>query len=138
MLPAERWRAMHAIYAFCREVDDIADGPDEIAAKRHALAEWREEIARLYAERPQRSTTRALLDPVRRFDLPRDEFLAIIDGMETDAEPTVRMQTFEEILIYCRRVAGAVGMLSIHVFGVPRSRNRCCAWQRVPTDEYSA
>ena len=120
VLPAERRHAMYAIYAFCREVDDVADEPGETAEKKLGLADWRDEIARLYAGEPQRLTTRALLQPVRRFDLPREEFLAVIDGVEIDAAPTVRMPTLDDLLNYCRKVAGAVGMLSIHAFGVPR------------------
>lgn len=120
VLPAERRRAMYAIYAFCREVDDVADEPGETAEKKRGLAAWREEVARLYDGQPRWPTTRALLDPVRRFELPREEFLAVIDGVETDAAPTVRMYTLDELLNYCRQVAGAVGMLSIHAFGVPR------------------
>jgi len=120
VLPAERRHAMYAIYAFCREVDDVADEPGETAEKKLGLADWRDEIARLYAGEPQRPTTRALLQPVRRFDLPREEFLAVIDGVEIDAAPTVRMPTLDDLLNYCRQVAGAVGMLSIHAFGVPR------------------
>ena len=110
---------MYAIYAFCREVDDIADEPGEIADKRRRLADWREEIRNLYAGRPTRPTARALLSSIRRFDLPQDEFFAVIDGMEADAAPTVRMQTLDELLGYCRKVAGAVGILSVHVFGTP-------------------
>ncbi len=110
---------MHAIYAFCREVDDIADEPGDAAAKLQALAAWREEIARLYAGHPTRPTTKELLESVRRFDLPEHEFLAVIDGMEIDSEATVRMDTLDDLLDYCRKVAGAVGMLSVHVFGVP-------------------
>lgn len=120
VLPAERRRAMHAIYAFCREVDDIVDEPGEVADKRRALAAWREEIDRLYAGRPEWLTTRALLAPVRQFDLPRAEFLAVIDGMEIDAAPAVRMRKLDELLDYCRKVAGSVGVLSVHIFGVPR------------------
>ncbi len=120
VLPAERRRAMYAIYAFCREVDDVADEPGETAEKKQGLAAWREEVARLYAGEPQWLTTRALLQPVERFELPREEFLAVIDGVEIDAAPTVRMQTLGDLLSYCRKVAGAVGMLSIHAFGVPR------------------
>ena len=120
VLPAERRRAMYAIYAFCREVDDVADEPGETADKKRGLAAWREEVARLYAGEPQWPTTRALLQPVHRFDLPQEEFLAVIDGVEVDAAPAVRMQTLDDLLGYCRKVAGAVGMLSIHAFGVPR------------------
>ena len=68
ILPAERRRAMYAIYAFCREVDDIADRPGDAALKQGALAAWRDEIGRLFAGRPQRPTTRALYGPVRRFN----------------------------------------------------------------------
>ena len=119
LLPWQRRRAMYAIYAFCREVDDIADEPGEISDKRRALAEWHNEICRLYEDRPTRLTTRALSAPVERFGLPREEFLAVIEGMETDAAPSVRMRTLDDLLTYCRQVAGAVGMLSIHAFGVP-------------------
>ena len=120
VLPADRRRAMHAIYAFCREVDDIADEPGEIADKQRDLAAWREEIDRLYAGQPTWPTTRALLKPVQSFNLPREEFLAVIDGMEIDAAPAVRMQELDDLLNYCRKVAGSVGVLSIHAFGVPR------------------
>lgn len=120
-LSAERRRAIYAIYAFCREVDDIADEPGEDADKRRALAAWRLEIGRLYAGKPNWPTTRALLKPVRRYNLPQEEFLAVIEGMEIDAGPTVRMQNLDDLLHYCRKVAGAVGRLSIHAFGVPRN-----------------
>ncbi len=120
-LSAERRRAIYAIYAFCREVDDIADEPGEDADKRRALAAWRQEIDRLYAGEPNWPTTRALLKPVRRYNLPQEEFLAVIEGMEIDAGPTVRMQDLDDLLHYCRKVAGAVGRLSIHAFGVPRN-----------------
>ena len=110
---------MHALYAFCREVDDIADEPGTtVADRQRALDGWRDEVAELYAGRPRWPTTRALLGPVRRFELPREEFLAVIDGMTIDAAPAVRMRDLGELLRYCRKVAGAVGMLSIHVFGV--------------------
>lgn len=120
ILPAERRKAMYAIYAFCREVDDIADKPGEGADKLQALSGWREEIDRLYAGRPQRPTSKALLEAVERFDLPRQEFLAVIDGMQIDAAPVVRMRRVEDLLDYCRKVAGAVGMLSIRAFGMPQ------------------
>ncbi len=120
ILPPERRRAMYAIYAFCREVDDIADGPGEVADKHEALSAWREEIGRLYAGRPTRPTTQALLQPVQQFALPEREFLAVIDGMEVDAAGAVQIQSMGDLLGYCRNVAGAVGMLSVHAFGVPR------------------
>ncbi len=120
VMPKDGRAAMYAIYAFCREVDDVADEPGEAADKLEQLAEWRSEIDRLYDGRPTGLTTRALLDPVRSFDLPKEEFLKVIDGMEMDARAPVWGPTLEELMMYCRRVAGAVGMLSIHAFGETR------------------
>ncbi len=120
VIAPERRRAMYAIYAFCREVDDIADTPGDVAPRMAALDAWREEIDRLYGGSPTMPTARALGPAVRRFELPREEFLAIIDGMETDLAGRVELAATDDLLTYCRRVAGAVGMLIIHVFGVSR------------------
>ncbi len=120
LLSQERRDAIYSIYAFCREVDDIADEPGETDAKLRALDGWREEIGRLYDGKPEWPVTRALLESVDRFDLPQEELLAVIDGMEIDAPPTVRMESVGDLLGYCRKVAGAVGMLSIHAFGMTR------------------
>jgi squalene synthase HpnD len=117
ILPRQRRDAMYAIYAFCREVDDIADEAGAVEQKLAALEAWREEIERLYRGRPTRPTTRALLDPVGAFDLPKDEFLAVIDGMEMDARESMVAPDREAFGLYCRRVAGAVGCLSIRAFG---------------------
>ncbi len=117
ILPEERRRGMFAIYAFCREVDDIADeeGPED---EKHArLAAWRDEIERLYAGHPTYPTARALLEPVRSFALPRQEFLALIEGMEMDVGEGLNAPSLRDLQCYCRRVAGAVGMLSVKVFG---------------------
>jgi squalene synthase HpnD len=121
VLPRPRREAMYAIYAFCREVDDVADGPLPAAAKQAQLAEWRDEIEALFTGRPSLPTTRALAGPVARYDLPKAEFHAMIDGMEMDAEERMRAPAWVELERYCRCVAGAVGMLSVRVFG-PRSR----------------
>ncbi len=117
LLPPERRDAMFAIYAFCREVDDIADGGASEAEKRAALAEWRAEIDAIYDGRPTRAVGRALIEPVRAYELPKEEFLAIVDGMETDASDHIHGMSFDALHQYCRRVAGAVGMLSLPVFG---------------------
>ena len=117
VLPKPRREAMYAIYAFCREVDDIADEPDTPENKRAGLAAWREEIDRLYAGQPTYPTAKALLGPVHDFDLPREEFLALIDGMEMDADGSMLGPDWDEFILYCRRVAGAVGLLSIRAFG---------------------
>ncbi len=116
LLPAAKREAMFAIYAFCREVDDIADSDAPTAGKQVALAGWRAEIEALYAGRPGRPTSLALAAPVERFALPRAEFDAMIDGMEMDAA-AMRAPPMAMLERYCRCVAGAVGVLSVRVFG---------------------
>jgi len=117
MLPADRRHGMYAVYAFCREVDDIADDERPPAHKKAALVAWRDEIAALYAGRPHQLVARALLDPVARYALRREDFLALIDGMEMDAEADIRAPDLATLDLYCARVASAVGHLSVHIFG---------------------
>jgi phytoene synthase len=117
ILPAARRKAMYAVYAFCREVDDIADEPAPDAAKRAALARWREEIAALYGGQPRHLIARALVGPVRDYALRREDFLAVIDGMEMDALADIRAPSLVELDLYCARVASAVGHLSVRIFG---------------------
>ncbi|HWA43849.1 MAG TPA: presqualene diphosphate synthase HpnD [Hypericibacter adhaerens] len=119
LLPRAKREAMFAIYAFCRAVDDIADEPAPLESKQAGLAEWRAEIERLYAGRPTHAVARALVDPVRRFALRREDFLAVIDGCEMDAHGPVVAPDWSTLRLYCARVAGAVGHLSVHVFGAP-------------------
>jgi phytoene synthase len=118
LLPEAKRTAMYAIYAFCREVDDIADDPAPVALKQRRLAEWREEIARVYDGAPKLPIGRALAAPVAAFGLRREDFLAVIAGMETDAAERLRLATVAELDQYCDRVACAVGRLSVRVFGV--------------------
>ncbi len=120
LLPERRRQAMYAIYSFCRAVDDIADDPGKTCDKLRALDEWRERVRHLYSGQPQCPVTQALAEPVERFRLPQEEFHLVIDGVAIDAAQTVRMQDIEALLDYCRKVAGAVGMLSIRAFGMPR------------------
>lgn len=121
LLPPPRRAAMFAIYAFCREVDDIADDDAPVADKRARLGAWREEIARLYRGRPEWPTGQALLDPVATYGLAMDDFLALIDGMEMDAAGMCA-PTLSELELYCDRVASAVGRLSIKAFGANEPR----------------
>lgn len=110
--------AMYAIYAFCRDVDDTADdvtiGED---VRLDKLQLWRDEIDALYNDDPNWLTSLALLEPVYAFNLPKEEFLAMIDGMAMDAAETMRAPSREELALYTRRVAGSVGILSMRVFG---------------------
>jgi phytoene synthase len=117
ILPPARRQAMFAIYAFCRVVDDIADGDAPEAEKRRQLAEWRDEIGRLYDGMPEHPVARALIGPTRAYGLRREDFLAVIDGMEMDVGAGIRAPAFQDLELYCRRVAGAVGLLSIRAFG---------------------
>lgn len=117
LLAPDRRDAMFAIYAFCREVDDIADEPAPDAEKRARLAAWRTEIDRLYAGRPSTAVARALAGPVAAFGLRREDFIAVIDGMAMDAEADIRAPSLAELDLYCDRVASAVGRLSVRAFG---------------------
>jgi len=115
LLPAERRRALHAVYAFCRFIDDIAD--DETAHDAAALLKrWREEVDRVYAGTPTRAISRALADSARHFNLPREHFEEIIAGVEMDLTRK-RYATFDELRLYCYRVASAVGLICIEIFG---------------------
>jgi presqualene diphosphate synthase len=119
LLPEARRNAMYAVYAFCREVDDIADDDRPAAQKLAALAQWREEVDALYAGRPRHLVARALREPVLHYELRRADFHAVIDGMEMDAREAMRAPGLAALDLYCARVAGAVGHLSVHVFGDP-------------------
>ena len=118
LMPPARRDAMYAIYAFCREADDIADGAAPIEEKRHRLDIWRAEIAGIYGGKPPAGlTARALCGPVAAFSLRSEDFLSVIDGMTMDVGDGLRGPPMEVLELYCRRVAGAVGLLSIRVFG---------------------
>src|SRR5215467_4427885 len=85
LLPEARREAMFAVYAFCREVDDIADSEEAPPAKRLGLAQWRSESDAIYAGRPRHPLARVLAEVAGHYKLRREDFLAIIDGMEMDA-----------------------------------------------------
>ena len=117
LLPKHRRNGMYAVYAFCREVDDIADSERPVAYKIAALAAWREEIDALYTGNPRHLIAHALSEPTVRYRLRPRDFLAIIDGMEMDAREDIRAPDLATLDLYCARVASAVGHLSVHVFG---------------------
>ncbi len=119
VLPQERRNGMYAVYAFCREVDDIADDGRPAAHKLAALDDWRREIDALYDGRPRHLVARALRGPVQRYGLRRSDFHTVIDGMEMDAREDIRAPDLATLDLYCARVAAAVGHLSVHVFGDP-------------------
>lgn len=117
VLPPERRYAMYAIYAFCRVVDDIVDEPGELADKRRRLAAWRDRIAALYHGGADGPVTRVLVAAVRRFALRAEDFIAVVDGMQMDAETVIVAPDLATLDLYCDRVAAAVGRLSVRVFG---------------------
>ena len=117
ILPRPRREAMYAIYAFCRAVDDIADAEHARPERRAALDAWRRDIDRLFAGKPT-SNTADLAEPVRVFNLRREDFLAVIDGMEMDIDADLRAPDWATLDLYCDRVASAVGRLSIRIFGI--------------------
>jgi len=119
LLPQDRRNGMYAVYAFCREVDDIADDTTSPEHKKAALAAWHAEIDALYAGHPRHLVACALRDPVTRYRLRREDFHTVIDGMEMDAAQDIRAPDLATLDLYCARVASAVGHLSVHIFGDP-------------------
>jgi len=108
---------MFEIYSFCRQVDDIADSRGPRGERRQELQRWRADIDALYAGNPV-ARTRGLVAPLRDFGLRREDFHAIIDGMEMDVIEDIRAPDDATLDLYCNRVASAVGRLSVRVFGI--------------------
>jgi 15-cis-phytoene synthase len=125
VLPPEERRAIIAVWDFCRVVDDAVDevavdnveAVDPVRGAREAVAFWRAELARCYSrETPQTAQGQRLQLFITRFGLPRQAFEDVIDGVAMDLD-TTRYETFDDLLEYCRRVASAVGMICIRIFG---------------------
>ncbi len=114
-LPQPGRRAITALYAFCREVDDVVDESTDVQLARTRLAWWRQELDRLYAGKPEHPVTRALQPHLERFLIDRARLNEIVDGMEMDLNQD-RYLDFEGLRLYCHRVAGVVGTLSAGIF----------------------
>jgi presqualene diphosphate synthase len=117
ILPRAQREAMFEIYSFCRQVDDIADSNGARGVRRGELDRWRADIDALYAGKPV-PRTQGLVAPVRDFGLRREDFHAVIDGMEMDVVADIRAPDDATLDAYCNRVASAVGRLSVRVFGM--------------------
>ena len=122
-LPPPRRRAITALYAFCREVDDVVDEVADPGVARTKLAWWRQEVARAYDGVPQHPVAQALAPVVREFALPAEHFQTVIDGMAMDLAQS-RYVDFAALELYCHRVAGVVGLLSAEIFGYTDPRTR--------------
>jgi phytoene synthase len=120
ILPRAQREAMFQIYSFCRQVDDIADAQGPRAERLAALRQWRHDIDALYRGDPP-ARLRDYVGSVQNFDLKREDFLAIIDGMEMDVPQDIRAPDLATLDLYCDRVASAVGRLSVRVFGLPET-----------------
>jgi len=124
MQPREKREAIFAVYAFCREVDDIADSTKAVSVKLKGLETWRGKITDLFKGKSEDLITEALLPAVREYHLEQDAFLAIIDGMEMDARGPIQAPTREQLDLYCARVASAVGLLCIRIFGEASAKGK--------------
>lgn len=120
ILPPEQREAMFQIYSFCRQVDDIADSDGPRPERLAALQRWRHDIESLYQGHPP-ARLKDYVGSIRKFDLRREDFLAIVDGMEMDVPQDIRAPDLVTLDLYCDRVASAVGRLSVRVFGLPEA-----------------
>ena len=117
ILPRAQREAMFEIYSFCRQVDDIADSNGPRGERREQLERWRADIDGLYVNKSS-PRTQGLAVAVREFGLRREDFHAVIDGMEMDVLGDIRAPDEARLDLYCNRVASAVGRLSVRVFGM--------------------
>ena len=116
-LPPERRRAITALYAFCREVDDTVDEASDQSVARIKLAWWRDEVTQMYTGTPTHPVMLALQPHLQPYDLKQEHLQAIIDGMEMDLDQS-RYLDYPNLKKYCWHVAGVVGILSASIFGV--------------------
>ena len=123
LLDPPRRAAITALYAFCREVDDIVDEMSDPNVARVKLAWWRTEIDRLYAGKPQHPVALALAPVVRRYAIPEANLQTVLDGMQMDLDQ-VRYTDFAALELYCERVAGVVGLMSAEIFGYSDAATR--------------
>jgi phytoene synthase len=115
-LPKDKRRAITALYAFCREVDDVVDECTDELVARTKLNWWREQLALIYSGKPQHPVAQALVPIVKRYNMPQEHLLEIIDGMEMDLNQP-RYPDFKSLQLYCYRVASVVGLLAAEIFG---------------------
>ncbi len=126
ILPREQRQAMFEVYSFCRMVDDVADSDAPRSWRLQRLADWRRNIDALYAGRVP-AGLEGLAQASARFSLQKEDFLAVIEGMEMDAAQDIRAPDLEQLDLYCDRVACAVGRLSVRIFGMDEHNGKMLA-----------
>jgi phytoene synthase len=122
-LSRDKREAMYAVYAFCRSVDDVADGSAPLSEKQAALESWRHELDQCYQGIPTHPITTKLAHSLQRFPIPKEYFDELIAGVEMDLTRN-RYPTFHELYAYCYRVAGVVGLMCIEIFGYRNAKAR--------------
>ncbi|WP_313950524.1 presqualene diphosphate synthase HpnD [Accumulibacter sp.] len=122
-LPQNQRRAITALYAFCREVDDVVDECQDPQIAATKLAWWRQELSSVYSGTPQHPVTQALQAASTEFNLPEEQLQEIIDGMEMDLQQS-RYLDFKALSLYCYRVASVVGLLAAEIFGYQDRRTQ--------------
>ncbi|MFC1748577.1 presqualene diphosphate synthase HpnD [Pseudomonadota bacterium] len=115
-LPPQKRQAIIALYAFCREVDDVVDECTDPSMAQTKLTWWRQEIDNLFADKPEHPVTQALQTSLQHFNLAQEHFIEIIDGMEMDLSQFT-YNSFKELSLYCYRVASVVGLMAAEIFG---------------------
>jgi len=115
-LPPQQKQAIMALYAFCREVDDVVDECSDPNVARIKLQWWRSEIPKAFEGTPSHPVVQALQTSVNNFNLPQEHFIEIIDGMQMDLEQN-RYRDFSQLSLYCYRVASVVGLMAAEIFG---------------------
>lgn len=115
-LPADKRAAVYSVYAFCRHSDDIADEPGALHHKRDRLRSWRDELENCYRGNPTRLITRALRHTVQKYPIPQRYFDDLLQGIEMDLT-VQRYASFDDLKVYCYRVASAVGLACLEIFG---------------------
>src|SRR4030088_3028902 len=136
ILPREQREAMFQIYSFCRQVDDIADSDGPRPERLAALQQWRDDIDALYVGHPP-VRLREYVPSVRKFDLQREDFLAIVDGMEMDVPQDIRAPDLATLDLYCDRVRTPVGA-GVRAGAGRRHLARAPSWPCAAIDQYPA